>query len=114
MQDNGIEASLETSALRYRNPGGTDLVTGVWFYGPAVPLKFSSKKTRLSQLRRLAGRQLLFQTCPYEAPGLHAENRPSGFFLHVGVELHHRALVVEGGWNYRHSGEAGNSLELEL
>ena len=37
MQGNGIEASLETSAVRYRNPGGTDLATRVWFYGPAMP-----------------------------------------------------------------------------
>ena len=78
-------------------------------------MKYSSKKTRQSQLRRLAGRQLLFQTCPYEAPGPCAEkNRPSGFFLHVEVGLHHRALVLEGGWNYRQGGEAEKSLELEL
>lgn len=78
-------------------------------------MKYSSKKTRQSQLRRLAGRQLLFQTCPYEAPGPCAEkNRPSGFFLHVEVGLHHRALVLEGGWNYRQGGEAEKSLGLEL
>ena len=33
MQGSGIEASLETSALRYRNPGGTDLATRVGFMG---------------------------------------------------------------------------------
>lgn len=53
----------------------------------------------------------MFQTFLYEASGPCAEkNRPSGFFLHIEVRLHHRALVV----NYRQGGEAEKSLELEL
>lgn len=50
---------------------------------------------------------------PLEALGLHAEN-PIRVLPARWGRLHHRALVVEGGWNYRRGGDAENSLELEL